>query len=303
MTARTAQAIPAGVPASPGTAGGLLRAGVALLRAAGVENAEREAGWILEAALSTSCLALRLDGARPVAEPARGRAWELLARRAAREPLQHVLGTQEFCGLEFLVGPAVLIPRPETELLVAALAESDFVRAHPVIADIGTGSGCIAIALARAIPGATVYATDVSPGALRIARENAAWHGVADRVRLLEGDLCRPLETVGLRGRCGAIVSNPPYIPDGELVGLQPEVGRFEPRLALAGGPDGLAVHRRLLIEARTCLMPEGLLVLEVGRGQADRLRELAEADGGYRALRSRRDAAGIERAICFERR
>ncbi|WP_447974188.1 peptide chain release factor N(5)-glutamine methyltransferase [Nitrospira sp. Kam-Ns4a] len=302
MTPGLAQRTPAEAGPAPATAGALLRAGVALLRQAGIENAAREAGWLVAAALSCSSLTLRLEADRLLEAKHRRRAWALLTRRAAREPLQYLLGTQEFCGLEFAVSPAVLIPRPETELLVEELVRAGCVRGGTVVADVGTGSGCIAVAAARALPGALVYATDLSRDALRVAQDNAARHGVADRVRFLAGDGCRPLAAEGLHGRLAALVSNPPYVPDAELDRLQPEVGRFEPRLALAGGPDGLTLHRRLLSEAKPLLIPGGLLALEVGQGQAGRLRELAEAEGGYRYLGTRHDAAGIERVVCLQR-
>lgn len=281
--------------------GEVLRAGIALLRAAGVERAEREAGWLLEAALGASPLTVRLERVRRLSEDERARAARLFARRASREPLQYILGTQEFCGLDFLVGPEVLIPRPESELLVQALAGADAVRAHPLVADIGTGSGCLAVAAAHRLPELLVYAVDLSPPALRVARANAERHGVAGRIRFLEGDLCRPLEAEGLRGKLGAILSNPPYIADAEIDGLQPEVKRFEPRLALAGGPDGLALHRRLLAEAWPLLAPGGALLVEVAAGQAGAVRDLAEAQGGYRLVRVLTDGAGLDRVVCLE--
>lgn len=292
--------MPAPPASDAGALGEVLRAGVALLRSAGIERAEREAGWLLEAALGTSPLAVRLESARRLSADERARAERLFARRASREPLQYILGTQEFCGLDFLVGPDVLIPRPESEVLVEALAASQAAQANPLIADIGTGSGCLAVAAAHRLPAILVYAVDLSPGALRVARANAERHGVAGRVRFLEGDLCRPLEAEGLRGRLGAILSNPPYIPEAEVEGLQPEVGRFEPRLALAGGPDGLAFHRRLLAEARDLLAPGGLLLLEVAAGQADAVQALASAQGGYRLGEVLKDGAGIERVVRF---
>lgn len=284
------------------TLGGLLRRGVAMLAAAGVEGAEQEAAWILEFALGTTRLALQLDGHRHVASEDRNKAMALLARRAAREPLQYILGTQEFCGLEFEVGPEVLIPRPETELLVEELAERRLEGSPPRIADIGTGSGCIAVAVARAIPDAVLYATDRSSAAVHLARRNAVRHGVADRVRVLAGDLFDPLRGLGLDGRLAAVVSNPPYIADADIAGLAPEVRAFEPRLALAGGEDGLAIHRLILKEAGEFLIPGGRLVLEVGSGQVDLLCRLAEAQGGYGQPRRINDAAGIERVVCFQK-
>ena len=284
----------------PTTLAGLLREGISILSEGGIRNAEHEAVWIMDFALGASRLTLRLEGQRQVTAEDRSRAIELFGRRAAREPLQFILGTQEFCGLEFEVGPAALIPRPETELLVEEVLRHCVSGSHPMIADIGTGSGCVAVALAHSLPSASLYATDLSPAALDLARSNAARHAVEHRVVFLTGDLFEPLRGRGLEGRLAAVVSNPPYIADGEVAGLPPEVGSFEPKLALAGGVDGLALHRRLLDEAPEFLTPGGLLALEVGLGQADRLRRMALVGGGYDWIRTTPDAAGIERVVCF---
>ncbi|TAJ09465.1 MAG: peptide chain release factor N(5)-glutamine methyltransferase [Nitrospirae bacterium] len=288
----------------PTTYGALVRAGLDLLSNAGVANAAQDTRWLLERALGTTGLRLRVESDHPVSEEHRNLAWSLLARRASGEPLQYLLGTQEFCGLDFEVGPAVLIPRPETELLVQELTQLSERPANgnaPLVADIGTGSGCIAVALVHALPKAMVYATDLSAEALDIACRNAGRHGVTERVRFLEGDLLAPLAGLGLEGRLAAVVSNPPYIPAGDLSGLQREVRR-EPRLALDGGPDGLTLYRRLLHEAKPYLALGGTLALEVGQGQAGPVCRMAEESGGYESIQVRRDEAGIERVVCLQK-
>jgi len=201
----------------------------------------------------------------------------LLARRVSREPLPYILGTREFFGLYFAVDPRVLIPRPETELLVErALGLASRVSSSSgalCIADIGTGSGCIAIALAVHLPHACLYATDVSADALAVAQRNAATHGVASRIRFLWGDLLSPLpQPVHL------IVANLPYIAAQEWETLPPEVGRFEPRGALDGGPDGLDLVRWLLRQAPAYLLPGGALLLEIGASQGEAVTKLARA-------------------------
>jgi len=224
-------------------------------------------------------------------------------RRSAREPLQYLLGTQEFFGLEFLVGPEVLIPRPETELLVEEARSHSLTFSFPLISDVGTGSGCIAIALATALRSARLFAIDRSASAIALARKNAVRHRVQERITFLEGDLLQPLKGLELNGRLAAIVSNPPYIPQDELATLQPEVGLYEPRLALDGGLDGLAIHRRLLREAVEFLAPGGLLAVEVGQGQTENVIQIALDQGDYDRIRTIRDAAGIERVLCLTRK
>lgn len=280
----------------------LLREGISTLSSAGIPNAGREAMWLMQGALRAGRLEIWFHGDRVVNTDQRDQVQALFARRAAREPLQYLLGTQEFCGLEFIVQPGVLIPRPETELLVHELLRAPVPSSAPMIADIGTGSGCLAVSFAWALPEARLYATDQSAVALDVAQQNAARHGVGDRIVFLAGDLLAPLRGRGLERKLTAVVSNPPYIPDGELDWLPPEVGRFEPRLALAGGEDGLDLHRRLLEEACEFLTPGGWLVLEVGLGQANRLRRIALDRGGYDPVRVVPDAAGIKRVVCLQR-
>jgi len=196
----------------------------------------------------------------------------LASRRAEREPIAYLTGHKEFFGLDFLITPDVLIPRPETEHLVElALQWAATPSRRWTIADIGTGSGAIAVSLAVHLPGATVIATDVSPGALAVAHRNAIRHGVGERVQCVQCDLVTPL-----RGPLHLIVANPPYLTQAELAEAPPEVARWEPRAALDGGPDGLTSIRAVLAIAASRLHPQGTLLVEIGAGQGCQALELA---------------------------
>ena len=203
-----------------------------------------------------------------------------VSRRERREPMSAITGRREFWGLEFEVGPEVLAPRPETEIVVeeamACLAQArqdGSPLARPLIVDVGTGSGCLAVCLAREYPGAKVIATDVSPGALAIAARNAQRHGVAGRIEFRRTSL---LDGVG--GPVTLVVSNPPYVQTGDIADLPPEVRVWEPLEALDGGPDGLAVVRELLAAAPAVLAPGGWLIMEFGYGQQQGVEDVMRA-------------------------
>lgn len=222
-------------------------------------------------------------------------------RRLRREPLPYILGDWEFCGLSFRVSPAVMVPRPETETLVEeALAWRKRRRtedaASVTIADVGTGSGCIAVALATKLPEDTVLALDISSDALTVATENAARHGVADRVRVLESDLLSAVP-----GPVDLIVANLPYIPNADVGSLQPEVRLYEPTVALGGGPDGLALIRRLLEQAQTTLSPRGAIMLEINPPQSGPLPAEALAMFPGAEVRVVRDLAGLDRVVIID--
>ncbi len=293
--------MPPAAAASAITIGSLLRWARRALQQAGVEHADQEAVWLIAHALGVNTHHLAADSSRALTSGERRTAESLVTRRAAREPLQYVLGTQEFCGLEFDVTPAVLIPRPETELLVQKVVRHAG-RSGVRVVDVGTGSGCIAVALAAALSDAAITAIDRSSAALAVAKSNAAKHGVAHRIEWVEGDWLDPLRAEGGLSTWDVIVSNPPYIAEHEWGGLQPEVRLFEPRLALVGGADGTECHARLLRDARPCLKEGGLLIMEIGQGQAPALRGIAERTGGYAPLRVVPDEAGIERVVIAER-
>jgi release factor glutamine methyltransferase len=220
----------------------------------------------------------------------------LIRRRGRREPNAYIRKQREFFGLDFYVDPRVLIPRPETELLVeeALRLAAGYPPAGPLlVADIGTGSGTIAVSLAVNLPGATLFATDISSGALEVAALNCRRHGVEDRVHLLRGDMLGPLPHP-----CHLIVANLPYVPHRELDGLSPEVAAFEPREALAGGEDGLDQVRRFLSQAGSRLRPRGSFLLEVGHGQGERVCGLVRESFPGSRVGLLSDLAGIGRLV-----
>lgn len=273
-----------------------------MLEQAGIESSRQEAFWIMEHALRLSAHHVVADRDRLLSHAELLVARGLVERRVGREPLQYILGTQEFCGLEFDVNPAVLIPRPETELLVEYVAQRIPAERQATIVDACTGSGCIAVALARLRPRARVIATDLSSPSLAVARHNATRHEVCERITWLEGDLLRPLAEQEMEGRIDVIVSNPPYIAEADWATLQPEVRLFEPRGALVAGPHGTELHERLLQEAGRYLSSGGALIMEIGAGQACAMRRIVDQIPGYRFHRLVYDAAGLERVVIVER-
>jgi release factor glutamine methyltransferase len=219
-------------------------------------------------------------------------------RRAVREPLQYITGKQEFWGLPFKVTPDVLIPRPETEFVVEAALKAVSMTIAPVITDVCTGSGCIAISLAKELLNAQVFATDRSEQALGIARENARMNLVADRIRFLLGNLFAPIEELDLRGKVDVIAANPPYIPMGDLATLQPEVRDFEPEMALIAGPQGTEIGTAIIQQAPAFLKQGGTLIMEMGMGQTAGFSSIINDTGDYKTIEIIKDLAGIERVL-----
>jgi release factor glutamine methyltransferase len=261
----------------------------------GVENARREAEWLLCAATGLDRVGLYLNFERPLNDVELSAYRAMVARRGRREPLQHILGSQEFCGLDFEVTSSVLIPRYDTETLVdEAIARKPHARS---VLDIGTGSGCIAVALARRLPDASVTATDISGDALEVARRNAVRHSAA--IEFLQGALLEPVAGRGF----DLIVSNPPYIPRNDIDVLEPEVRDFDPRGALDGGQDGLDIYRALIPAALSHLTPGGWLLVEVGAGQATDVKELFRSIADYEEACIARDPGGIERVVAAQRK
>lgn len=225
-----------------------------------------------------------------------------IERRKLREPLQYITGTQEFWGLPFRVTRDVLIPRPETEFVIEAALKMLSGTTIPVVVDLCTGSGCIAISLAKELPKARIFATDRSDRAVHIAQENARQNGVADRIRFLEGDLFGTLEEMDLRGRIDCVVTNPPYVRSGDLAALQPEVRNFEPEMALVAGPEGIEIAERIILQAPEYLKPGGSLIMEMGIGQTEALRKIVEETHMFGPIGIVKDLAGIERVITAKR-
>jgi release factor glutamine methyltransferase len=273
----------------------LLNRATSALEAAGIETPRPEAEWLLASLLGVERFALYLDPARRLSATQAARFLDLIERRVGREPLQYLLGWEDFHGLRLAVTPDVLVPRPETEGLVEWAVEALAGRPDPVIADLGTGSGAIACALAQALPAAEVLAVEVSAGALAVASRNVRALGLAARVRLLAGDLFAPLGALG--ASLDLVVANPPYLPSAVIASLPPEVARHEPRAALDGGPDGLGVIRRIVVGAPRVLKPGGWLLMEIGEDQAGPLASLMAAEG-FSGIRARRDLTGVERYI-----
>jgi release factor glutamine methyltransferase len=270
--------------------------GASTLATAGVASPAADAERLLRHALGWERARLLAEPAAPLSPATRARFERLLRSRAARIPLQHLVGTQAFWRQELRVSPQALIPRPETEILVEAALDRLRDVASPVVADVGTGTGCIAIAVAAERRDAALHAIDISPQALALARENAGACGVLERVSFHEGDLLAPLRRLGLR--LDAVLGNPPYVDAGEVLSLEPEVRDHEPRVALVP-PDGdrYSVYRRLIPEARDLLRPGGLLLLEVGAGMAEAVSRLC-AEAGLAVSPAHVDLQGIPRVV-----
>jgi len=255
-------------------------------------NAMRDAELLLLHTLSLPRTVLYTQAGRVLTEQEQLTYAAAVARRGAAEPIQYITGVQEFYGLALAVTPAVLIPRPETELLVEAVLERLPATSALRIADVGTGSGAIAIAVATRLPEAHVVAIDLSPEALQVARRNAEAHGVAGRIEFLRGDL---MGEAGAHAAFDAVLSNPPYVPEGDRPGLERQVREFEPALALFAGEDGMAIYDRLLPEAWASLRPRGLLALEIGAGQSEAIRARLNDWTGVELLA---DLQGIPRTV-----
>jgi release factor glutamine methyltransferase len=283
---RTAQRVVASALAAAG----------ARLERAGVASARLDAELLMAMAAGISRAAL-LGGAAAIDAAALSCFERMVARREAREPLAYIVGQREFFSLEFAVRPGVLIPRPETETVVEVAL--DFIRTGPSakILEIGTGSGAIAVAIAKNAPVAQIVALDVSKVSLEIAAENARRHRCADRIAFVQSDCFSALDGSQRFDPFDLIVSNPPYIPEDELAALAPEVRDFEPRVALEGGRDGMEFYRGIAEGLSRWLTHYGEVILEVGKGQAAAVESMMSAAGCAAGVRMR-DLAGVERVV-----
>jgi len=272
-----------------------LRDGVALLEEHGVGSPRMNAEVLLMFVLACNRAYLYAHPERELSAEEEARYQEALAQRARAVPAQYITGHQEFWGLDFLVGPGVLIPRPETEHVVETVLELVKTIAEPRIVDVGTGSGAIALALASELPQARVEATEISPEALETARANAARLRLDGHVTFHNTDLLNGVD----EGAFDVVASNPPYVGDSEEDKVQLEVRKFEPRCAVFAGPEGLDVIRRLAPQARQVLKPGGWLVMEIGFSMEEKVRELLSA---WAELRVVPDLRGIPRVIAAQK-
>ncbi len=269
----------------------------ARLAEAGIDDARVEAEVLLRHALQIDRGRLFRSLKDDIESGASCRFESLIERRLGHEPAAYITGHREFYGLDIEVSPAVLIPRPETEILVEAAIEAagprSRIRRGPVLADIGTGSGAVAIALALNVPRASVYGVDLWPEALALAQRNADRLGASDRVLFLRGDLFTPLPEF-----VDVVVANLPYVKTADWERLPPEIRDHEPRLALDGGADGLDLIRAFLAEASAFLRPKGVVCLEFGFGQGEAVTALARRSFPESRVEVRKDLAGIDRVL-----
>lgn len=281
-------------PAKEWTIADVLRWAADDFRARGIESPRLDAEVLLSRALGTTRIQLVVDAPRVLPAEDLARFRDMVRRRRAHEPVAYILGEREFFGRVFRVDRRVLVPRPDTETLVeVALDRTRHVSMSMRALDLCTGSGCVAVTLAKERPTSSVIATDASDDALAVARDNALRLG-AYNVALCTGDLYGALDA---SARFDVITANPPYIARGDIASLMQDVRDFEPRLALEGGDDGLALIRRVVSGAPAHLVPGGVLAVEVGAGQAPAVAELLRA-AGFDSIDSRRDYARIERVV-----
>lgn len=264
------------------------------LRQSGIPEAEKESELMLTEGAGVDRVSLYRDNPA-LSEAQREKLGQMLMRRTGREPLQYIIGHVDFYGIRISVGPGVLIPRPESELVVEEALKALAGKPAARVLDLCTGSGCLALAIARNIPGATVCGTDLSREALRYAEGNARLNRI-ENARFLQGHLFEPVRDM----RFDAVVSNPPYVRSSDIEGLEPEIRHWEPRAALDGGEDGLDLFKKILPASPRHLEPGGSLILEMGEGQARAIAAIA-GRSGLEPVSVIKDLAGIERVMVLK--
>jgi release factor glutamine methyltransferase len=297
--AATAAAAAATAGADTWTVGRLLSWTADYLKKQGADSPRLDAEVLLAFARGCQRIELYTAYGETADDKLRGQFRDLVRQRAAGKPVAYLVGRREFYSISFRVTPDVLIPRPETEFVVIEVLDRIKGLAEPLVADIGTGSGAIAVSVARHAPRARVTAVDISPAALDVARRNIADQGVGDRVECLLGDLLAPLPSATL---FDVIASNPPYVSEAEYASLARDVKDYEPRVALVGGPSGAELIARLIADAATRVRPGGYLVMEISPMILERVKELAAADSRWRLATVVKDLAGLPRVVTLQR-
>jgi release factor glutamine methyltransferase len=276
----------------------ILNQGVEKLRIAGIDRPRTNAELLLGAVLNKSKADLYLDKDQILTSDEIEKFNQYVKERISHRPVQYIIGTIEFFGLEFKVDERVLIPRSETETLVEVVIEHFEKKEKPKIIDLGTGSGAIAISLAKNLKDALVYATDVSKDALEVAKENALKNMVNNQIEFICGDLFEPLKNKNLEGQMDCVVSNPPYVSEDEFENLPKEIKDYEPIVALASEGKGVLFHKKIIEGSLDLLKEGGILALEVGLGQASKVAELIQDHVAFRNTEIKKDLGGIERIV-----
>ncbi len=283
-------------PGSRPTVLDLLNKSASYLAARGSSSPRLDAEVLLADILGCTRIQLYVGFDRGLDEKAVDLYRQAIVRRGKREPVAYITGRKEFMGRDLSVSREVLVPRPETELMAEAAVEAAKGLRKPLIAELCCGTGAAGIHLAISVPEARVVLTDISEGALEVAKGNVAQYGLSERVGLYQGDLFDALPE-GLSGKFDVIMANPPYIMSSEIEGLEPEVSVHEPRLALDGGPDGLDFYRKISARASLWIKPGGTLVMEIGSRQAEAVTSMLSA-AGFRDVSVMKDLAGLDRVV-----
>lgn len=276
----------------------ILNQAVEKLKLAGIDRPRTNAELLLSAVLNKSKADLYLNKDRILTSDEIEKFNQFIEERISHKPVQYIVGTVEFFGLEFQVDERVLIPRPETETLVEVVIEQLKNKEKSKIIDLGTGSGAIAISLAKNLKEVFVYATDVSKDALEVAKENALKNKVENQIEFLCGDLFEPLKNKNLEGQIDCVVSNPPYVSKSEFENLPKEIKDYEPIVALQSEGEGVFFHKSIIENSINFLKKDGLLVLETAFGQAEKVADLIRQSGNYNDIRVLKDLGGIERVV-----